>query len=150
MTTVTRKLEWDSAHRVMRHESKCSTLHGHRYVALVTCEADQLDDCDRVIDFGVIREKVGGWIDQNWDHTTLVNSEDEELWAFCYIDQQRGKRPPYSFLDAEPTAETIARQLAQIASSLLAGTGVRVTEVEVFETPNCSAKVMVARPAVSA
>lgn len=144
MITVTRRLEWDSAHRVLRHESKCSTLHGHRYVALVTCQADgpdDLDACQRVIDFGVVREKVGGWIDDNWDHTTLVNKADHDLLAFTLTDAlKNGKRAPFTF-DGEPTAETIAQYLFRIATDLLAGTGVAVSGVEVFETPNCSAHV---------
>ena len=140
MMTITRRLEWDAAHRVLRHESKCATLHGHRYVALITCEAHELDGCGRIIDFGVVREKVGGWIDDNWDHTTLVNRDDVGLLAFATADHMRGKRRPYVF-EGEPTAENIATHLLAIARTLLEGTGVAVTAVEVFETPNCSAKV---------
>ncbi|RME25899.1 MAG: hypothetical protein D6798_07880, partial [Deltaproteobacteria bacterium] len=29
--TCTRRLEWDSMHRIPRHESKCRAFHGHRY-----------------------------------------------------------------------------------------------------------------------
>jgi 6-pyruvoyltetrahydropterin/6-carboxytetrahydropterin synthase len=78
-TTVTRVFEWDSAHRVLRHESKCSTLHGHRYRAEIACTAERLDGCGRVIDFGEIKARVGQWIDSHWDHTTLVNRADERL-----------------------------------------------------------------------
>ncbi len=140
MMTITRRLEWDAAHRVLRHESKCATLHGHRYVALVTCTAPSLDDCGRIIDFGVVRERVGTWIDDNWDHTTLVNRADYSLVAFTSMDELNGKRKAYVF-DGEPTAENIATNLLAIARTLLEGTGVTVTAVEVFETPNCSAKV---------
>lgn len=140
MITATRKLEWDAAHRVLKHESKCATLHGHRYVALVTCTADELDGCARVIDFGVIRDIVGKWIDDNWDHTTLVNRADHDLIAFTTADYlNNSKRQPYVF-EGEPTAENIAIHLLGVARSLLAMTGVFVTTVEVFETPNCSAK----------
>lgn len=142
LTYVTRRLEWDSAHRVMRHESKCSSLHGHRYVALVTCSAPGLDSCDRVVDFGVIKDRLGSWIDTHWDHTTLVNSEDGDLRDFVCADaSENGKRQPYVFVDAEPTAETIAAELMTIAQDLLGDTGVTVCAVEVYETPNCSAKV---------
>jgi 6-pyruvoyltetrahydropterin/6-carboxytetrahydropterin synthase len=142
--TITRRLEWDAAHRVLRHESKCGTLHGHRYVALITCEASSLDSCDRVVDFGVVREKVGGWIDENWDHTTIVNKADVDLYKFCEQDALvRGKRRPF-IVDGEPTAETIAVRLLAVAQALLKDTNVRVKAVEVFETPNCSAKVLAA------
>lgn len=142
-TTVTRRLEWDSAHRVLRHESKCGSLHGHRYVALLTCTASELDACDRVIDFGVVKDLVGGWIDLHWDHTTLVNSDDAALLAFVRSEAvEHDKRMPYLFNRAEPTAETIAAELMVVAQRLLVDTGVTVASVEVFETPNCSAKVV--------
>lgn len=140
LTTITRRLEWDAAHRVLRHESKCATLHGHRYVALIEMSGP-LDTCARVVDFGVVRERVGAWIDDHWDHTTLVNLADRDLYEFCY--QQVGKghqREPYPFL-GEPTAENIAAVLLSKSVELLADTGVTVVSVEVFETPNCSAKV---------
>lgn len=137
--TITRTLEWDSAHRVLRHESKCATLHGHRYRALITVSAPKLDDKDRVIDFSVIKERIGGWIDATWDHTTLLNEEDKELLEFASSQALRnGHRKPFAFR-GEPTAENIAAVLFSQAEWELAGTGIRVDIVEVFETPNCSA-----------
>ena len=35
-TTCTRRIEFDAAHRVMEHESKCRHLHGHRYAIEAT------------------------------------------------------------------------------------------------------------------
>lgn len=139
MVTVTRRIEWDAAHRVLNHESKCATLHGHRYVAEVQCSATKLDDRDRVIDFGVIKAKIGGWIDQHWDHTTLVNNADRLLWDWCWADHvERGRRAPFGF-NGEPTAETIAARLFGVAEELMAADGIAVESVIVWETPNCSA-----------
>ena len=61
--TCTRKLEFDAAHRVMEHESKCRHLHGHRYVAEVTVATSELDGLGRVLDFGLLKTELGGWID---------------------------------------------------------------------------------------
>lgn len=139
MITVTKRLEWDAAHRVLRHESKCGTLHGHRYAAEITCEAPSLDHCGRVVDFGVIKERVGRWIDDNWDHTTLVNRNDEALLSWCRREQETlGKRAPYVF-ENEPTAEYIAIELHHIAASLLHDTGVRIRAIKVYETPTSCA-----------
>lgn len=138
--TITRRLEWDSAHRVLRHESKCGSLHGHRYVAEVTCTAKELDGCDRVVDFSVIKDRLGTWIDTHWDHTTLVNSDDFALRDFCQTEEgEHGKRAAYVFDDAEPTAETIAQELLVVGQDLLDDTGVKVVSVRIYETPNCSA-----------
>jgi len=144
-TRATRKLEWDSAHRVLRHESKCATLHGHRYVAEVTCEALELDDCGRVADFGVIKQKVGAWIDEFWDHTTLVNEQDSALLTWCrHQEESKGNRAPYVF-KGEPTAENIAAELFAVAKDLLATDRVRLVHVRVYETPNCWCDVGVLR-----
>ena len=82
MTVVTRRVEFDAAHRVMKHESKCRHLHGHRYAAEITCEG-KLDTLDRVIDFGVIKNLVGEWIDELLDHGTILNVEDTALIELC-------------------------------------------------------------------
>lgn len=154
---ATRTLEWDAAHRVMRHESKCSTLHGHRYKAEITVSAPQLDEQDRVVDFGVIKERVGAWIDANWDHTTLLNEQDVELLAFVSAEAMppgrnpgpRGferighvqRKKPFAF-KGEPTAETIALVLFHVAAKLIgADDGLTVEKVLVHETPNCYATV---------
>lgn len=134
--TCTRRLEWDAAHRVLRHESKCATLHGHRYAAEITCSAPQLDTVGRVVDFGEVKRVVGAWIDAAWDHTTLVNRDDTALLAFCQDEHERlGKRAPYEF-PGEPTAENIAGVLLGVAEDLLRGV-VDVVAVRVYETPNC-------------
>jgi 6-pyruvoyltetrahydropterin/6-carboxytetrahydropterin synthase len=145
-TTATRRIEWDAAHRVLRHESKCATLHGHRYAALVTVEADVLDDLTRVVDFGVIKTRVGGWVDRAWDHNVLVNRDDTHLLEFARRDAElrrlagRDGRMPYVF-DGEPTAEAIAAVLLSRATCELGDiAGLRVVSVEVFETPTCSAR----------
>jgi 6-pyruvoyltetrahydropterin/6-carboxytetrahydropterin synthase len=141
VVTCTRRIEWDSAHRVLRHESKCATLHGHRYAALITCAAPALDVVGRVVDFGLIREVVGGWVDLTWDHTTIVGSEDDVLGRFCEEERRTmGHRQPY-VIRGEPTAENIALELLALSQSLLDAvkSGITVMEVTVYETPNCSA-----------
>lgn len=139
--TATRRLEWDSAHRVLRHESKCGTIHGHRYAAELEC-AGVLDAVGRVIDFGVVKQIVGAWIDDTLDHTSLINSEDE-LFLNIAMHEHRslGKRAPFIFEREEPTAENIARLIFRKAQELLAEHRIYVVRVRVYETPNCYAEV---------
>ena len=144
MTTCTRILEFDAAHRVLRHESKCSTLHGHRYKVEITCRAIELDEVGRVVDFGVIKALVGTWVDKHWDHTTLVNVHDDALLSWCMMDaEENGKKPPY-VVGGEPTAENIARVLLGIARRLLENeySSLTVLAVRVWETPNCYASAV--------
>lgn len=139
---ATRKLAWDAAHRVLRHESKCGTLHGHRYVAEVTCEAEQLDSVGRVVDFGAMKEVIGKWVDDHFDHTTIVNSRDLSLLTWCTEEARlHGKRLPFVMAD-EPTAENIAAFLVKKGQELLDAAGysdIRVVKVRVWETTNCFA-----------
>lgn len=138
MPQCTRILTFDAAHRVLRHESKCASLHGHTYTAEVTCEASELDSVGRVVDFGVIKAKVGGWLDENLDHTTIVNAEDKVLLAWCFEQVMDGKRKPY-VMPGEPTAENIAAHLLAVAHALLGRDGLKVVRVRIWETPNCFA-----------
>lgn len=132
MHTVTRVLPgFDTAHRITRHESKCRNLHGHRYSAEVTCSGT-LDKLGRVVDFGVIAERVGSWVTNNLDHGTIANAEDHALIDYC-----RTTGSKLYILAAEPTAENIARLLFRMARAVLAETGVEVVNVRVYETPNC-------------
>lgn len=147
--TCDRRLEWDSAHRVTRHESKCRTLHGHRYVAIVECEAEALDAAGRVVDFGVVKAKLGAWIDDHLDHTTICAPWDESLIGFCESEHTSPDphRAPFIMPMSlgEPTAENIAALLLEKAQELFDGDGLHVTRVRVFETPNCSATAEVRR-----
>lgn len=142
MITITRKLEFDTAHRVMNHESKCATLHGHRYVVEITATAEGLDSIGRIIDFSVLKEKIGTWLDDKWDHTSVLFSEDiETVKALLSIPQ---KKPPY-IVPFNPTAENMASYLLRrICPMLLKDTGVTVTKVRVWETPNCWADATLA------
>lgn len=140
MLTCTRRLEWDSMHRIPGHEGHCRCYHGHRYAAEITCTADGLDDCGRVIDFGVIKSRIGQWIDQYWDHTALLmhGDSDPAVPHIAAANERMGK--PVYWFDRPPTAENIVAVLARVASELLHHTGVRVVKIRLWETPNCSAE----------
>jgi len=116
----------------MRHESKCKNLHGHRYVADVTCAAAELDPLGRVIDFGVVKTLVGGFVADYWDHGCLLNREDEKLIDLCAKEGWR-----LYVMPANPTAENLAEALHGHAQKLLAPSGIEVARVRMYETPNC-------------
>lgn len=136
MPVCTRKLKFDAAHRVTRHESKCANLHGHEYHVEVTVAAPDLDHAGRVVDFGAIKELVGGWIDDALDHGMIAASWDEEIIALCKSNDWK-----LFVMDCEPTAENIARMIYGHATSLLKSrdAGLRVENVRVHETMNAYA-----------
>lgn len=136
LVAVERRFEIDTGHRVLRHESLCAHPHGHRYAIVVRAEAPSgLDDLGRVIDFGVIKEILGQWLDAHWDHAFVVASEDSVLRDFL---ASQGFR--HYVLDENPTAENMARHLLHdICPKIFEGTRVTITEVRIHETPNCTA-----------
>lgn len=137
--TITRQLEFDYGHRLVGHESKCSHLHGHRGVVHITVLEEGLDSCGRVIDFSKIKEVVGGWIDEHWDHNFIFNQMD----PFLHIDPLDllavvGKKQFYTMPDNKnPTAENMVEVLAVVSAALLNPYGITMHSVRLYETPNC-------------
>jgi 6-pyruvoyltetrahydropterin/6-carboxytetrahydropterin synthase len=132
-----RIIKFDAGHRVVNHESKCRTLHGHEYKAEVFAEGD-LDALGRVIDFGVIKEKIGAWIDDNWDHTMIIYSKDNDLEK---IKSCEGYKPVF-VTDFNPTAENLAAYLLHtVCPEQLKDSGVLVTKIKLWETSNCYVEV---------
>ena len=132
MHTCTRKLEFDAAHRLIAHETKCANVHGHRYVVEVTCATEALDKVGRVIDFGEIKRIFGGWIDENLDHTIILNSSDTKLIELC---NQINKKPVF-VVPFEPSAEYLVAFLLKQANEVLKPVGVKVVHMRLYETPN--------------
>ena len=139
-TTATRRIQFCAGHRVKGHESKCANLHGHNYVAFIHATADSVDSIGRIIDFSVLKEKIGGWIDKNWDHTMILFHEDLETIRLCAKVPERNKE--IFLLGKNPTAENMAEfLLKEICPEELKDTGVKVNKITLWETENCFAEV---------
>lgn len=136
--SVTRLLKFDAGHRVYGHQGKCQYPHGHEYHVQITatpCDGLGLDELGMVVDFSVIKEKVGAWIDENLDHGFLVYEEDHEM--LNALRSVEGSK--IYVMDSNPTAENIARLLMEKGHELLASDNVDVLKVRVQETSNCFA-----------
>ncbi len=139
MITCTRRIEFDAAHRIMNHESKCKMLHGHRYVLEATFIAEELDSLGRVIDFGKVKEILGAWIDNNLDHNTILGIADKNLGE--KIAQETGQKIYY--INKNPTAENIAKHiLEEIIPQIFDGHEVACIGVKLYETPNCFVEII--------
>lgn len=121
-------------HRVFQHESKCAHLHGHNYRVHFTCEAETLDNIGRVIDFSDMKSRLCMWLEDNWDHKTLIWENDPWAKVLPEID------PTIVIVPFNPTAENIAQHLVEvIGPQQLAGTGIKLVHCDVEETRKCSA-----------
>ncbi|MFO1242163.1 MAG: 6-carboxytetrahydropterin synthase [Rickettsiales bacterium] len=137
--TCTRRIEFDAAHRVMEHESKCKDLHGHRYAVEATFAGEGLDTLGRVIDFGEVREILGAWIDENWDHTTILFDKDKKLGdGIVAVTQQNVYYLPYN-----PTVENLAKYLLETICPKLFSGKASCIAIKIWETPNCSAEAKI-------
>jgi 6-pyruvoyltetrahydropterin/6-carboxytetrahydropterin synthase len=138
--TIKRQFTFDAGHRVYQHESKCKNLHGHTYrmIVYLARDVDKLDSLGRVIDFSVVKERLGAWIEAHWDHGFIVANDDREsAKALSCIPRQK-----VYILPDNPTAENMANHiLMHIAPSVLDDYPVKVIQVDLWETPNCCATV---------
>lgn len=142
-TQIMRRFEFEAAHRLLGHAGKCQYLHGHSYIAEVTIQAEKFDHLGMVVDFAIIKEKIGGWIDEMWDHNTLLHRMDPLLRIPVSVDQPSlffGKTP-YIMPDCgNPTAENMAKWLFRISKSLFSSqSSLKIAHVRIWETAKCHA-----------
>lgn len=135
-----RKIKFDSGHRVVGHEGKCQSNHGHEYWAHFYAEsATGLDSIGRVVDFSILKDIIGKWIDNNWDHNMIIWKQDPNLGL---LQQCEGIKKPF-VVDFNPTAENLAKYLIEtLCPLLLQGSGVSITKIQLFETSNCYVEVL--------
>jgi len=129
MYRVTREIHFCYGHRLLNYQGKCRNLHGHNGKAVITLEADKLDQLGMVVDFGKLKEIVGRWIDDHLDHRMILHKDDPVL---SYLKSQG---EPIFVVDVNPTAENIAQLIYDCARK----EGFPVTEVRLWETESCYA-----------
>jgi 6-pyruvoyltetrahydropterin/6-carboxytetrahydropterin synthase len=124
MYRVTREIRFCYGHRLLHHDGKCKHLHGHNGRAVIVLEAPQLDGLGMVVDFARIKQVVGGWINESLDHRMILQRDDPLLPVL------RAQGEPVFVIDANPTAENLARLIYEFA----AAQGFPVVEVRLWET----------------
>lgn len=131
---ITRRLEFDSGHRIPDHQSQCRHLHGHRYAIEITLAGEIIRQTGSplngmVMDFSDIKNVVSTWIDEHLDHRMILHRDDPILPTL------RSMNEPVHVIDVNPTAENIARVIFDFTQSR----GFPVTEVRLWETDSCFA-----------
>jgi len=128
------KVDFDAGHRLLDYDGKCAVPHGHTYQAEIVIETSDLDNLGLSIDFGDIKKSLKSWIDSNWDHAFLVNSDDESL-----IGAMRGvpESKLYEFDHRNPSAEVMAETLFEVMYSKL---GESLSSVRIWEGLNSYAE----------
>ena len=133
MISASRYHDISCGHRVTGHENKCSNFHGHNYRITFECEG-ALDKVGRVLDFGVIKERLCLWLEREWDHKFLLWEEDD-------FANMREMLLGIVLVPFNPTAENMATYLLNvIGPRQLEGTGVVLARVMIEETRKCFAE----------
>lgn len=114
-TSVTCSFTFEAAHRLDWHPGKCRNLHGHSYRLDVTVSGP-LDGNGVVVDFDQLSEIVHRAVIDHWDHRDLNEVIDN------------------------PTAELLAHR----AWDLLAGAGVTLSALRLWETDDSSVELTTA------
>jgi 6-pyruvoyltetrahydropterin/6-carboxytetrahydropterin synthase len=135
--------EFCAAHRLIKgYEGKCQYLHGHSYVVTVNLAVAELDQYGFVMDFVDIKNLCEDWLQENFDHGTLVSSDDAELLKFLRDSQQKHYVIPNG---VNTTAECIAQHLFVKFYDLLSEynknrhSQIQLIAVRVAETPSSAA-----------
>jgi 6-pyruvoyltetrahydropterin/6-carboxytetrahydropterin synthase len=129
MFRVSREIDFCYGHRLLEYPGKCRHLHGHNGRVIITIETRSLDERGMVLDFDDIKKVVSRWIDDNLDHRMILHRDDPVVPSL----QKLGE--PLFLLDVNPTAENIAKLIADHA----ADQGIAIAEVRLWETPHCFA-----------
>ena len=109
-------------------------MHGHRYVLEAKFTANKLDKLGRIIDFGVVKDKLGKWLDDNFDHNTILSIKDKKMGE----EIAKNTKQKIYYLQENPTAENIAKHLLQeICPKIFAKSEVKCVAIRLYETPNC-------------
>lgn len=129
MYSVTKRLDFCYGHRLINHQGVCRHLHGHNAMVEIDVTAESLDARDMVVDFADIKNALKTWIDRELDHKMILRRDDP------LVEVLRAQGEPVYTMDANPTAERLARLIYETAS----GFGMHVSAVRLWETPGSCA-----------
>ena len=90
MNTITKQIEFDAAHRVPLHESKCKNLHGHRYTIIVELAGELVKEGSQtgmLLDYGFIKELLMENVDATCDHGIILSFKDNKFINMAYDDK---------------------------------------------------------------
>jgi 6-pyruvoyl tetrahydropterin synthase/QueD family protein len=114
-TSISIRHNMETAHRLFLTKGKCQQIHGHSFWVDLEL-VGEVDDRGMVAgtDFGEAKRMFRDFLDQNFDHKTLLNQNDP--WAgeviFANDLETRAKLPGLVPTVEDPTTENIAMWIA--------------------------------------
>ena len=118
MYTLKVETKFAAAHQLREYKGKCENLHGHSWKVQVSVTAQELNEIGLAMDFTDLKRITNGLVDQ-LDHTCLNSVK------------------PFTAMN--PSSENIARWMFHSLKENLAGQGVSLKSVTVWESETASA-----------
>lgn len=130
MYRLSKNFRFESAHRLAKgYEGKCKNMHGHSWNGTLEVEVEEQDDKGFAVDFKDLGA-ITKYFEETLDHKTLLYAGDEDWVKLC-----RDTDSAFVQFNENPTCETIARYLYNVAQDMLQGLPhVRVRSVTIHET----------------
>jgi 6-pyruvoyltetrahydropterin/6-carboxytetrahydropterin synthase len=135
-------IEWDMAHRLPNHKTKCRNIHGHRYrlevilAGTVNKSAGNAEE-GMLVDFSQLKSWATNEVVERLDHACVFNDQDPLLSVLCQADPSL-KLVATTFV---PTAEELVGWLAGLLrdSLIIQFPWVKLVKCILWETPTNSA-----------
>jgi 6-pyruvoyltetrahydropterin/6-carboxytetrahydropterin synthase len=136
-TYIKKEFRFEYGHRLLNHPTKCKNIHGHnqRVIIYARSKTNKLNDLGMVIDFNDLKEGIGKWIDEHWDHALIFNKDDVEIKKMFENTSFKTYKMPYN-----PTAENMSLYLIEIICPYLyRESDIEIFKIEVYENDFSSA-----------
>jgi len=134
---IRKKYKFEAAHIVLNcASSRCSkNIHGHSFIVEAKITSTNLDDGDMIVDFGLLKDLFGEFVDW-FDHSMLVWQSDTTTLSTAMMSNERTV-----VLPCNTTAENLSKIFFMGFSLLLENTtfsngedNVHMFSVKVHET----------------
>lgn len=120
MQAIRLKHNSEMGHRLTLSPGKCERIHGHSWWFELTISGDPHPATGMIIDFADVKRWMRNFIDDNWDHRLMLNTDDP------VVPFLKSLLPTDSIVHllphCDPTVENVAAYFGKLARNQF-GTG---------------------------
>lgn len=127
MISITKKIEFEAAHRLSNYPGPCREIHGHTYKLEVTVTGPIDSNTDMVMDFKELKKILQKAVLDPFDHALILKESEENREIFS------GYSGKITWMETEPTAERMIQWIfSQIKKEL--PTSIGLVDLTLHET----------------
>lgn len=127
MITLTKKFEFEAAHRLSNYQGACKEIHGHTYKLAVTISGQIDEESDMILDFKVLKNHVKKAILDHVDHALILKDAKENRQIF------QNYTGNIFWMTTEPTAERMLLWMVVQLTTILPPY-IRLESLQLYET----------------